>query len=506
MGLRNPSRMAIDPETDVPYAAWVGPDAGSPSATQGPSTYETATQLPTAGNYGWPYCMGNKQPYRDRVADGSLRTTNVAGYVNGGPAASPTPGWYDCNNLVNDSTNNTGLVTLPHTTGTGKDAGTAHSNNVWYSRGNPSNANGCPDFPREQGANNAPNYGGHADAAVPVPDRLRRDGVHRPGLPLQVGRGQLRALAQVLGRPLVPQRLRQQQRQARAAAGSRRRTRTAPSRSTRTASAASSRGARTTWTRSSGPDGALYVQVYEGFFTTGSGAGLYRFTYTGGADTPGPDPQWQSTATARQVQFSIGASGGVSYEWDFGDGTRRPAGTNPTHTYAAPGTYSAKLTVTYADGEKATKTVERAGQRRRAAPTTTVQLNDATPAATYTAAGQGHAARERRRRRRRRRVDRVPDRRRRLDASRQHRQRLAVRDRVHGRRRGLPHGRVPLARSRRQRRDARPGRSRSRSTSPAAATAAARRSRISSTARRSTRSGRSSTRSPATRRPWAAGV
>ena len=78
MGLRNPSRMTIDPETDIPYAAWVGPDAGAPSATQGPSTYETGTQLPTAGNYGWPYCMGNQQPYRDRVADGSLRTTNAA--------------------------------------------------------------------------------------------------------------------------------------------------------------------------------------------------------------------------------------------------------------------------------------------------------------------------------------------------------------------------------------------------------------------------------------------
>ena len=126
-----------------------------------------------------------------------------------------------------------------------------------------------------------------------------------------------------------------------------------------------------------GPDGALYVQVYEGFFTTGPNAGLYRFDYTGGADTPGPDPQWQSTATARQIQFSIGASGGVSYEWDFGDGhdvdrarTRR----TPTPT---AGSYTAKLTVTYADGEKATKTVERRRRRRRAAPTTTVQLNGA---------------------------------------------------------------------------------------------------------------------------------
>ena len=41
-----------------------------------------------------------------------------------------------------------------------------------------------------------------------------------------------------------------------------------------------------------GPDGALYVQVYQGFFTTGPDAGLYRFAYTGGPDTPNPDPQW----------------------------------------------------------------------------------------------------------------------------------------------------------------------------------------------------------------------
>ena len=160
MGLRNPSRMTIDPETDVPFAAWVGPDAGSPSATQGPSTYETATQLPTAGNYGWPYCMGNKQAYRDRVADGSLRTTNVAGYVNGGPASGADQrAGTTATTSSTTRRNNTGLVTLPHTTGTGKDAGTAHSNNVWYSRGNPNNGNGCPQFPRELGASNAPNYG-----------------------------------------------------------------------------------------------------------------------------------------------------------------------------------------------------------------------------------------------------------------------------------------------------------------------------------------------------------
>ena len=57
MGLRNPSRLSIDPETDVPYTAWVGPDAGSPSATLGPSTYENAAQITrpatTAGRSAW---------------------------------------------------------------------------------------------------------------------------------------------------------------------------------------------------------------------------------------------------------------------------------------------------------------------------------------------------------------------------------------------------------------------------------------------------------------------
>ena len=84
MGLRNPSRLSIDTETDTVYSAWVGPDAGAPSATLGPSTYENAAQITRAGNYGWPFCMGTKQAYRDRIADGNgiPRTTN-------GPATCP---------------------------------------------------------------------------------------------------------------------------------------------------------------------------------------------------------------------------------------------------------------------------------------------------------------------------------------------------------------------------------------------------------------------------------
>jgi len=383
MGLRNPSRMAIDPETDIPYAAWVGPDAGSPSATQGPSTYESATQLPTAGNYGWPYCMGNQQAYRDRVADGSLRTSNAPGYVNGGPASSPTPGWYDCKNLVNDSTNNTGLTVLPHETGTGKDAGTARPHNLWYSRGNPGNNNGCPTFPRENGADGAPNYGATPTQLCPYltasgatvfsgpvyryDDDAQDNSVRWPeywdGRWFLHDFGNNSAKHALLFDP-----------------------------------ATDHNGAQPVWADSFrgvlnwganymdskfGPDGALYVHVYEGFFSTGSNAGMYRFAYKGGPDTPGPDPQWRTTSTERQIAFSIGASGGVSYEWDFGDGSPKSTETSPSHTYAEPGVYTASLTVTYADGETATETTSVFVGNDTAAPTTTIQLNGATPGQTY---------------------------------------------------------------------------------------------------------------------------
>ena len=72
MGLRNPSRLFIDPETDIPYSAWVGPDAGRRRRPRARRRTRTPRSSPTAGNYGWPYCMGNQQavprPRRRRLA------------------------------------------------------------------------------------------------------------------------------------------------------------------------------------------------------------------------------------------------------------------------------------------------------------------------------------------------------------------------------------------------------------------------------------------------------
>jgi glucose/arabinose dehydrogenase/type 1 glutamine amidotransferase len=364
MGLRNPSRLSIDPDTDTPYTAWVGPDAGAPSATLGPSTYENAAQVDRAGNYGWPFCMGNKQAYRDRIVDGTPRETNAPGYVPGGPADGGTNGWYDCDNLINDSIRNDGLSVLPHTTGTGMNAGKMRPANLWYSRGNPDDDgnpqtntnNGCPDFPRERGAENAPNYGAiprqlcpyaTAQGATIMNGPLYRfdedasddsvrwpeywDGrwfLHNHGGP-SIKHGLLLdpTTDESGGQPVYADSLRN----------------------------------TLSWQGNYmdskfGPDGALYVQVYDGFFRANPNVGLYRFDYIGGQDTPGPDPQ-SSVQGGRRVAFSIGRSGGVSYRWDFGDGTSSTAQA-PTHRSRSAGAVDVTLTVTYADGEQASETIE----------------------------------------------------------------------------------------------------------------------------------------------------
>ncbi|GDY58742.1 hypothetical protein SVIO_093650 [Streptomyces violaceusniger] len=107
MGVRNPARIFVDQKTDILYAGWVGPDAGEPSTTWGPAKYDTFAAITKAGNHGWPFCMGNKQPYRDR---------NL-------PDPSKPLGWYDCDHPKNESPNNDGLVNLPPIT----------ANTIWYS-------------------------------------------------------------------------------------------------------------------------------------------------------------------------------------------------------------------------------------------------------------------------------------------------------------------------------------------------------------------------------------
>ncbi|MFE4641182.1 ThuA domain-containing protein [Streptomyces sp. NPDC056730] len=263
MGVRNPARISIDKKTDTLYAGWVGPDAGSPSTVWGPAKYDTFAAITKAGNHGWPFCMGNNQPYRDR---------NL-------PDPTKPLGWYNCAAPKNESPNNDGLVNLPPVTG----------NTIWYSP-----QGGAPDYPRD--ANGVPSYkaeeakyllpwlkgGGQATMNGPlyrydaqsastekwpeywdgkwfVGDFYDAADSPRHAVvtdPKTVGKGGLPVTAESL-KKIIP---------------------------------VGQGGIRNLMDWKFAPDGSLYVLDYgRGFFTSDNQSALWRVTYKGGAATPAAD-------------------------------------------------------------------------------------------------------------------------------------------------------------------------------------------------------------------------
>lgn len=104
MGCRNPFRIAIDPETNYLYWGDVGPDVGE-DGRYGPQSYDEWNQARTAGNFGWPYFVGDNFAYPDRdfATDevGALfdpaRPINESPYNTGRrelPPAQPALIWY----------------------------------------------------------------------------------------------------------------------------------------------------------------------------------------------------------------------------------------------------------------------------------------------------------------------------------------------------------------------------------------------------------------------------
>ena len=95
MGCRNPYRISVDPATDIVYWGEIGPDSGT-DGPQGPRGYDEFNQAKKAGNFGWPFFVGDSKPYYH--------------YDFGTKAVGPL---YDPNGPTNDSPNNTGAKTLP---------------------------------------------------------------------------------------------------------------------------------------------------------------------------------------------------------------------------------------------------------------------------------------------------------------------------------------------------------------------------------------------------------
>ncbi|MBY8874243.1 ThuA domain-containing protein [Micromonospora sp. PLK6-60] len=334
MGVRNISRIAWDPVNKWLTAAWVGPDAGAPDPELGPAKYDTATIITSAGNQGWPYCMGNRQPYRDRSnTDAKVLT-----------------GWYDCDNLKNTSPRNTGLVDIPP----------ARDNMIWYSP-----QGGGPVYPKRADGSGLPTYelgdetftepylkgGGQAIMDGPTYQREQVDTTSGVAWPEYWDNkwfiGDQSNANNRIAVTVDPKNVPKQGRPAFAE-------------DLRAIIRGGNGGDQLqSWMDAKfGPDGALYLLDYAGgFFSLHGNQKLIRVAYTGGPATPNPaDAGVRAAAQSepKTVLFSGARAGGVAWEWNFGDGSATSTEANPTHRYADYGTYQATLKVTYANGEVAT--------------------------------------------------------------------------------------------------------------------------------------------------------
>jgi cytochrome c len=96
MGNRNPFRISVDQKNGFLYWGEVGPDAGSGKENKGPAGMDEINQARKAGNFGWPYVIGDNKPYWHW--DFAHKTNTFQ---------------YDPLHLTNNSPNNTGMKELP---------------------------------------------------------------------------------------------------------------------------------------------------------------------------------------------------------------------------------------------------------------------------------------------------------------------------------------------------------------------------------------------------------
>ncbi len=324
MGHRNPFRIAVDDETGWVYAGEVGPDAGSDNPDRGPRGYDEWNQIREAGNYGWPYCIADSQAYREWD------------FATGTPGES-----FDCENgPANNSPFNTGLDVVPP----------AEDAFVFYPYGESSQFPELPEgagrsafagdvYHYEEGSLGDGQFPEYYDDAVFVMEWSRK----------WIGALRLDENGDYESfEPFMPSTL-----------------------------------FRSPHDMEFGPDGAMYLIEWGNDFNYAGAnvnpdSGLYKINYTEGARTPiaeaGSDTD--SGPTPLEVTFSGEGSHDpdgdpLTYAWDFGDGTTSDEA-NPTHTYAEPGEYSARLTVTDPSGRSSSSNLTiTAGNTR---PVVTIEL------------------------------------------------------------------------------------------------------------------------------------
>ncbi|WP_052852858.1 PQQ-dependent sugar dehydrogenase [Streptomyces avicenniae] len=299
MGFRNPFRISVDKRTGVVYVGDYGPDAGTASPGRGPAGLVEFNRIPSAGNYGWPYCVGNNQPYVD---------FNFATNTSGGA--------FNCAAPVNNSPNNTGQTTLPPV------------RPAWI----PYDGNSVPEF---GGGSESPmagpvyNYDPNLQSSVKFPQEFDGD-----FFALEFGRRWIRNIDV----------------NANGTAGA---INQFPWTGTQIMDAAfGPDGALyvldygTSWFNGDENSGLYRIENVTGGRSPVAQASANR--------TSGPAPL--------AVQFSSSGSSDpdgdpITYSWNFGDGTTSTAA-NPTKTYTQNGTYTATLTVRDPSGATGSASVQ----------------------------------------------------------------------------------------------------------------------------------------------------
>ncbi|WP_432052398.1 ThuA domain-containing protein [Streptomyces xiamenensis] len=305
MGFRNPFRIGLDPSTDALYVADYGPDAAASDPTRGPDGRVEWNIVDEPGFYGWPYCVGDNTPY------------HAFDYATGTAGAA-----FDCAAPVNDSPHNTGVRELPP----------AVPAELWMG----ASSTGVPEI----GTSGAPMTSG-AYAYDADLDSDRKWPAYFDGKAVFADWNNSRMFsvqpdAERTGVSDVSRILEEMD-----------------------------------FTRPHalrfGPDGALYVIEWgSGFGGDNADSGVYRVDYVLGNRAPvarmtasrtsGPLPL-EVTFDAAQSHHPDGTP--ITFAWDFdGDGTTDSTETAPTHTYTQAGRFTARLTVTDADGRTAVSNLD----------------------------------------------------------------------------------------------------------------------------------------------------
>ncbi|MGW1685974.1 ThuA domain-containing protein [Streptomyces albidoflavus] len=299
MGFRNPFRFTVDQKTGDVHASDYGPDRGLPTTDRGPEGLVEYNVIKKAGNYGWPFCHGDNQPYAPYDPD-----TGEAGEK------------FDCDNLVNESPNNTGLKELPP----------VQLPEIWYGYGD------SETFPEVGSGGSAPMSGPvyQYDADNPSPTKFpayydgaaffyewSRDYVKELRFDDE---GSLLKINDFLSTSKFSKPM----------------------------------------DMTFGPDGSLYLLEWGSEFGGGNNdSGLYRIDYAQGQRNPvakaaasvtdGPVPL-EVDFTSEGSEDPDGDS--LEYAWDFdGDGTWDSTEADATHTYTEKGDFTAQLKVTDSSGK-----------------------------------------------------------------------------------------------------------------------------------------------------------